>query len=97
MSEIEKAEEQLRIISQDRALRAQYEARMKAQRDAIAWEKDHEDKWKAEGKREALLTACELLGIVVSPERSAELALLNLERLDQLLQQIKKDRVWPTG
>jgi predicted transposase/invertase (TIGR01784 family) len=52
MSDIEKAEEQLKVISQDRILRAQYEARMKAARDALSWQKDHIAKWQAEGRAE---------------------------------------------
>jgi type I site-specific restriction endonuclease len=105
MSDIEKAEEQLQVISQDRILRAQYEARMKAERDAIAWEQDHIDQWREEGERigieiglrQAILDMSDLLGIAVSGERREWLETLDLGQLEQLRTQLKQTRAWPAS
>jgi flagellar biosynthesis/type III secretory pathway protein FliH len=54
LPELVQAEEKLRVISQDRNLRDLYEQRMKAQRDAIAWEKDRISAWLEQGEKAGL-------------------------------------------
>lgn len=54
LPELVAAEEKLRVISQDRILRDLYESRMKAQRDAIAWEKDKIAEWLAQGEKRGI-------------------------------------------
>ena len=49
LPEISEAEKELKRISQERALRVAYEQRMKAERDAIAWEQDKIAEWKKLG------------------------------------------------
>jgi hypothetical protein len=52
---------------------------------------------KQEGLREAILTACELLGIEVPAERLARLEGMQPAELKQLLLRVKQERAWPSG
>ncbi len=111
LPELVQAEEKLRVISQDGNLRDLYEQRMKVQRDAIAWKKDHIADWleqgekaglekgkKAgleEGLREAIGDMCELLGIELTAPRRALLETLDTAALKSFRDRLKASRAWP--
>jgi hypothetical protein len=51
LPEIERAEERLAVISQDWALRAHYEQRIKAEMDERSWRADHLELWESERQK----------------------------------------------
>ena len=50
----------------------------------------------ASGLRQAVLTACELVGIEVDARRQAEIDSLEADGLAKLLARLRQDRCWPS-
>ena len=93
----DKAKSALEVLSADP------EAQELARRRQLAlWETRRQEalareEGEASGLRQAVLTACELLGIDVDAQRQAEIASLEAEGLERLLTTLRQDRRWPNG
>ncbi|HEU4532964.1 MAG TPA: hypothetical protein VFS00_02555, partial [Polyangiaceae bacterium] len=50
---------------------------------------------KAEGLRQAVVALCDVLGIALTPARSARLEAMALDELEALCQTLRQERRWP--
>ncbi len=91
-----RAKEALEVLSADP------EAQDLARRRQLAlWETRRQEalarqEGEASGLRQAVLTACELLGIEVDAQRQAEIDSLQAEGLERLLTTLRQDHRWPS-
>ena len=91
------------MISQDRALRVQYEQQRKAQMDALAGNRDHylwgQREGLGEGKRESKRSSigkhCRRQGIELTAERQARMEAMSLPELEQLEDHLLDHHAWP--
>jgi hypothetical protein len=92
----DRAKEALEVLSADP------EAQDLAHRRQLAlWETRRQEglaraEGEASGLRQAVLTACELLGIDVDARRQAEIDSLEADGLAKLLARLRQDRCWPS-